>query len=351
MKFPNVVTVAQLAEFDEVIDVRSPAEFAEDHAPGAINCPVLDDAERAAIGTLYKQISPFDAKKRGAALVAKNIARHIEETFAAHGRQWRPLVYCWRGGKRTGAMAHILSEIGWHAAQLEGGYRAYRREVLAQLAELPRNYRYRVVCGATGSAKSHLLQALAAAGAQVLDLEDLARHRGSVLGNLPDEAQPAQKMFDSLVWDALRQFEPGRLVYVEAESRKIGQLQVPEALLLRMRDSPCVLIEAPLAERVGFLVGEYGHFLGDPRDLKAKLDCLAGLHSGETLTRWMQQIEEKRWDELVADLLANHYDPAYRRATLKNFAHLAEARVLRPSSLDSASIERMAAQLIAEEPA
>ena len=351
MKFPNVVTVAQLAEFDEVIDVRSPAEYAEDHAPGAINCPVLDDAERAAIGTLYKQISPFDAKKRGAALVAKNIARHIEETFAAHGRQWRPLVYCWRGGKRSGAMAHILSEIGWHAAQLEGGYRAYRREILAQLAELPRNFRYRVVCGATGSAKRRLLQALAAAGAQVLDLEDLARHRGSVLGNLPDEAQPAQKMFDSLVWDALRKFDPGRPVYVEAESRKIGQLQVPEALLLRMRDSPCVLIEAPLAERVGFLVGEYGHFLGDPRDLKAKLACLAGLHSKDTLARWMQQVEEKRWDELVADLLANHYDPAYRRATLKNFAHLAEARVLRPASLDSASIERMAAQLIAEEPA
>ena len=248
-------------------------------------------------------------------------------------------------------MAHILSEIGWHAAQLEGGYRAYRREVLAQLAELPRNYRYRVVCGATGSAKSRLLHALAAAGAQVLDLEALARHRGSVLGNLPDEAQPSQKMFDTLVWDALRKFEPGRLVYVEAESRKIGQLQVPEALLLRMRDSPCVLVEAPLAERVGFLVGEYGHFLGDPRDLKAKLDCLAGLHSKDTLARWTQQVEEQRWDELVADLLANHYDPAYRRATLKNFAHLAEARVLRPASLDSGSIERMAAQLIAEEPA
>jgi len=349
VKFPNVVTVAQLAEFDEVIDVRSPAEFAEDHAPGAINCPVLDDAERAAIGTLYKQISPFDAKKRGAALVAKNIARHIEDTFATHGRQWRPLVYCWRGGKRSGAMAHILSEIGWHAAQLEGGYRAYRREILAQLAELPQKYRYRVVCGATGSAKSRLLQALAAAGAQVLDLEALASHRGSVLGNLPDAAQPAQKMFDSLVWDALRKFDPGRVVYVEAESRKIGQLQVPEALLLRMRDSPCVLIEAPLAERVAFLVGEYGHFLGDPRDLKAKLDCLAGLHSKETLALWTQQVEEQRWDDLVAELLVNHYDPAYRRATLKNFVHLAQARTLTPSKLDPASIEQMAAQLMAEE--
>ena len=351
MKFPNVVTVAQLAEFDEVIDVRSPSEFAEDHVPGAINCPVLDDAERAAIGTMYKQVSPFDAKKRGAALVARNIARHIEEQFAAHGRTWRPLVYCWRGGKRSGAMAHILSEIGWHAAQLEGGYRAYRREILAQLALLPDKYRYRVVCGPTGSAKSRLLQALAAAGAQALDLEDLASHRGSVLGNLPEQAQPAQKMFDSLVWDALRKFDPDRVVYVEAESKKIGQLQVPDALLARMRASPCVLIEASLAERVAFLVDEYGHFLGDPQDLKAKLDCLAGLHSKDTLARWMSQVERGQWDELVADLLQNHYDPAYRRATLKNFERLAQAQVLRPAKLDAAALAQTAAQLIAEEQA
>lgn len=348
MKFPNIVSVAQINEFDTVIDVRSPAEFAEDHVPGAINCPVLDDAERAAIGTLYKQVSPFDAKKRGAALVAKNIARHIESTFLAHGRDWRPLVYCWRGGKRSGAMAYILSEIGWQAAQLEGGYRAYRRAVRAQLAELPRKYDYRVICGATGSAKSRLLQALAAAGAQVLDLEALASHRGSVLGNLPNEAQPAQKKFDSLVWDALRKFDPEHTVYVEAESRKVGQLQVPDALIERMRASPCVLIEAPLAERVAFLLREYGHFLDDPRDLKAKLTALTGLHSKETIARWAEQIERKQWSELVADLLQNHYDPAYRRATLKNFALLAQAQVLRPAKLDFRTLQILAAQLIAE---
>jgi tRNA 2-selenouridine synthase len=348
VKFPNVVTVAQLAGFDEIIDVRSPAEFAEDHVPGAINCPVLDNAERAAIGTMYKQVSPFDAKKRGAALVAKNIARHIEEKFAAHGKTWRPLVYCWRGGKRSGAMAHILSEIGWRAAQLEGGYRAYRREIVAQLAQLPDKYRYRVVCGPTGSAKSRLLQALAAAGAQALDLEDLACHRGSVLGNLPEQPQPAQKMFDSLVWDALRKFDPKRVVYVEAESKKIGQLQVPDALIARMRASPCVLIEAPLAERVAFLLREYGHFLGAPQELKAKLDCLAGLHSKDTLARWMGQVESGQWDAFVADLLANHYDPAYCRATLRNFGQLAQAQVLRPAQLDQASIEQMAAQLTAD---
>ena len=345
MKFPNVVTVAQLADFDEVIDVRSPSEFAEDHIPGAINCPVLDDTERAAIGTLYKQVSAFDAKKRGAALVAKNIAHHIESGFIAHGREWRPLVYCWRGGKRSGAMAYILSEIGWHAAQLDGGYRAYRRSILAQLAELPGRYRYRVVCGPTGNAKSRLLQALAQTGAQVLDLEGIACHRGSVLGTLPATPQPAQKMFDSLVWEGLRKFDPARDVYVEAESKKIGQLQLPDALLERMRASPCVQIEASLAERVAFLLHEYGHFLHDPQDLKAKLACLTGLHSKETIARWGAHIDREQWSELVADLLENHYDPAYRRATSRNFEQLAQAPILRPEKLDAASLAQMAAQL------
>ena len=110
-----------LAGFDAIIDVRSPAEYAEDHVPGAISAPVLDNEERARVGTLYKQVSPFDAKKLGAALVAKNIAHHIQDKFSAMPRPWRPLVYCWRGGKRSGAMAHILREIGWDAWSIEGG--------------------------------------------------------------------------------------------------------------------------------------------------------------------------------------------------------------------------------------
>src|SRR5712691_4047241 len=133
----NAVTVAQVDAFDEVIDVRSPSEFAHDHVPGAVNCPVLDDAERARVGTLYKQVSSFDAKKIGAALVSKNIARHIDQRFRSRASSWRPLVYCWRGGQRSAAMAHVLREVGWDAATLEGGYRAYRREVMAQLEALP----------------------------------------------------------------------------------------------------------------------------------------------------------------------------------------------------------------------
>ena len=214
-------------QFDAIIDVRSPAEFAEDHIPGAISAPVLDDEERAKVGTLYKQVSAFDAKKLGAALLAKNFARHVENLFKDKEQTWRPLVYCWRGGKRSGAAAHILREIGWNADTLEGGYKAYRRWVVQQLEEIPQQLEWRVIHGPTGSGKSRLLSALKAAGAQVLDLEDLAAHRGSVLGNLPGRPQPSQKMFESLLLQKISSLQLEKPVYVEGESKKIGQLQVP----------------------------------------------------------------------------------------------------------------------------
>ncbi|MGH8682713.1 MAG: tRNA 2-selenouridine(34) synthase MnmH [Burkholderiales bacterium] len=345
MRFPESISVREIDLFGEVIDVRSPSEFAEDHVPRAANHPVLDDAERAEVGTMYKQISPFDSKKRGAALVARNIARHLEQTFVQRDRSWRPLVYCWRGGERSGAMVHVLRKIGWQAAQLQGGYKAYRREVLAQLERLPREYRYRVVCGETGSAKSRLLEALAAQGAQVLDLEGLACHRGSVLGSLPDEPQPSQKLFETRLWDALRKLDPRTPVFVEAESKKIGQLQVPDALLETMRAGECVRVEAPLAARVRFLIAEYGHFLADPAQLKAQLDCLAGLHGREAIGAWRALADRGEWEQLVEALLVAHYDPAYRRSTQKNYAGLAAARVLRPGDLSAAAIAGLAEAL------
>jgi len=346
LKHASIATVAQLDQFDEIIDTRSPAEFAQDHVPGAGNFWVLDDAERTRVGTIYKQVSPFDAKKLGAALVSRNIARHIESDFANRPRDWRPLVYCWRGGKRSGAMAHVLREIGWHAATLEGGYRAYRREVVAQLDALPRRFDYLVVCGATGSGKSRLLERLAARGAQVLDLERMACHRGSVLGDLPDEPQPPQKMFDSLLWDALRKFDAARPVYVEAESRKIGQLQAPAALLEHMREGRCIRIEASLSERVRFLIDEYRHFLEDPATLKEKLACLASLYGREVIHRWLAQVDARAWEELVADLLVNHYDPAYRRSTLRNYPDLDGARILKLDRLSPEAIDAAVSNLL-----
>src|SRR5882672_2759972 len=141
------------SSFDTIIDCRSPAEFGADHIPGAISAPVLDDDERAQVGTLYKQVSQFDAKKLGAALLAKNVAHHVETLFKDRAKDWRPLVYCWRGGKRSGAMAHVLREIGWDAQTLQGGYKAYRRWVVAQLEEIPSKIRFTVVHGPTGSGK------------------------------------------------------------------------------------------------------------------------------------------------------------------------------------------------------
>ena len=314
-----------------------------------MNCPVLSNEERARVGTAYKQISPFDARKVGAALVAKNVAWHLETHFASRDQHWKPLIYCWRGGKRSGSMTLILREVGWDAASLYGGYQGYRRAMLAQLEELPMRYAYRVICGPTGSGKSRLLQTLAAHGAQVLDLEALARHRGSVLGDLPGDPQPAQKMFESLIWSALRKFDGARPVFVEAESRKIGALRVPEVLLERMRESSCVRIEAPAALRVQFLIAEYRHFLAEPAWLKTQLLRLTALHSKATVTRWIAQIDAGEWELLVGNLLAAHYDPAYLHSMEKNYPGLAEASLLNVACLDETGFRHGAAALLEAE--
>jgi len=350
LKRLDAVTVAQLDAFDEVIDVRSPAEFALDHVPSAVNCPVLDDSERAHVGTLYKQISPFDAKKIGAALVAKNIARHIDEHFRGRAHGWRPLVYCWRGGQRSAAMAYVLRQVGWDAATLEGGYRAYRHEVIEQLERMPQGFRFEVVCGATGSGKSRFLAALAAQGAQVLDLERLARHRGSLLGELPGEPQPSQKMFDSWVWSALKHLDPARPVFVEAESKKIGQLQVPARLLERMREGECLRLDVPLPERVRFLIEEYRHFLDEPAALKEKLQCLTSRYGRAVIGRWLAQTDAGAWRELVADLLVTHYDPSYLRAAAQNYLHYDEAQALSLTRLDQTAMAQAAGELLKARP-
>lgn len=338
---PRAATVAQLSEFDEIIDVRSESEYADDHIPGAVSCPVLDDRQRAEVGTLYKQ-SSFDAKKIGAALVSANIARHLAERFQDRPRDWRPLVYCWRGGGRSGALAHVMAQIGWRVGRLDGGYRAYRRTVLDELATLPARFQWRVVCGMTGTGKSRLLRELAARGCQVLDLEALARHRGSVLGHLPDAPQPTQKMFESLVWEALHRLTPDRPVFVEAESRKVGNVRVPEAVIDAMWTSPCVQLEAAIPLRIALLKEEYVHFLDAPERLNAQLDCLVALHGHDTVARWKSAALAGHFDALVSELLVSHYDPAYTRSTLKHYPQLADAPRFVLDGTDDAAFARLA---------
>lgn len=314
----------RLASFDAVIDARSESEYAEDRLPGAINWPSLSDAERALVGTVYKQVSPFAARKRGAVLVARNIAAHIEREAMDKPKDWTPLVYCWRGGQRSGSLATVLGAIGFRVHLLEGGYREYRRAVIAALEELPRRFQYRVVCGVTGSGKSRLLQRLADEGLQVLDLEALANHRGSVLGLVPGSPQPGQKQFESRVWEALRGFDPGRPVIVESESKKVGDLRVPETLIECMRASPCIQLELALEARVRLLMDDYDFFVRDTETFCQRLDALRVLRGHEVVNGWQAAARAGRTAEVVRDLLVNHYDPIYRQSMKRNFAGLAQ---------------------------
>lgn len=348
---PTLISAAEAAQalddFDAVIDARSPAEFALDHLPGAQSWPVLDDEERRVVGTLHKQVSALEARKVGASLVARRIADHLEARVRDKPRDWRPLVYCWRGGQRSGSLAWFLAQIGFRTAQLQGGYKAFRAVVRQQLDELPQRLDFVVVCGRTGSGKTRLLQALARAGAQVLDLEDLACHRGSILGALPDRPQPTQKAFDNAVWQALSHFDVRRPVYIESESARIGRLQVPEALLQRFREhGRCLRVEVPDAERIRMLLQDYAFFAEDPEGFCRLLGSLVELRGREQVQRWQQAAREGRWAEVFAELMTRHYDPLYERSMAHNFRQLASARTLALEDGSGPAMDALACRLI-----
>jgi len=336
------------AGFDTLIDARSPAEFAEDHLPGAVNWPTLDDAERDRVGTLYVQDSPLAARKVGAALAARNIARHLDAHLADRPREWRPLVYCWRGGQRSGSLALVLAQIGFRTAQLQGGYKAFRARVRADLDARPARFAYRVLCGRTGSGKTRLLQALHEAGAQVLDLEGLARHRGSILGGMPGLPQPTQKRFDTLVWQALSGFDAARPVYVESESAKIGSLRVPQALLAAMHGHGQPLrIATADAARITMLLDDYRDSTLDPEPLCRLLDGLVELRGRERVAHWQALARAGRWPELVGRLMAEHYDPLYERSMQRSYPGLAQAPRIDLARGDAAEMAAAAQALIA----
>ncbi|HEX8601457.1 MAG TPA: tRNA 2-selenouridine(34) synthase MnmH [Pseudoduganella sp.] len=340
MKYPEVLHIddvlSRLNEFDTIIDARTPAEFALDHLPNAINCPVLNDEQRIVVGTLYRQAGSFEAKKVGAPMVAANIAHHIDTLWHDKPRDWKPLVYCWRGGNRSGSMALILAKIGWPAVQLEGGYKAFRNRVNADLEQAPA-LDLRVICGTTGSGKTRLLDTLESIGAQVLDLEHLAVHRGSVLGNMPCQPQPTQKAFETAIWDRLRRFDPALPVYVESESKRVGSLRVPGALMERMRASPCIALQVAREHRVQLLIEDYQHFACNAPALNAQLSYLTDLHGKDRIAQWQQMATDGRMPELVDELLVAHYDPAYTRSIDRNFTRYGEAREVALRDISPAS--------------
>lgn len=339
------VAIDQLGRFDAIIDARSPAEFAEDHLPGAINCPVLDDEERRIVGTLYATQGAFVARRIGGAMVAANLSRHLRARFSGMPERWRPLVYCWRGGLRSGSMVNWMRLVGWDAQQLAGGYKTFRRHVITRLDALAPTLELRVVCGPTGSAKSRLLRLLAEAGAQVLDLEALAVHKGSVLGQVPGQGQPTQKAFETRLWQALEPLDPARPVFVEAESRRIGRVQLPTSVLDRMRAGRCVELLAPVSARLDYLLQDYAYLGDDRAALVRQLALLRGLHANATIDQWQAWAREGALAPLFEALMVEHYDPAYARSQRGDFLRLAEAEQHALTSLDDPTLRALAQQL------
>ena len=328
---------------DAVIDVRSPAEFAEDRLPGAINLPVLDDAERARIGTIYVQDSRFLARRMGAALVARNAARHLEGWLADKPQGWHPLVHCWRGGQRSGSFAAVLAQVGWRVAVLEGGYRSWRSLVVRDLYDGPLRWPLVVLDGNTGTAKTALLHLAAARGVQVLDLEGAAHHRGSVFGADPG-GQPAQKGFESALMATLSRCDPARPVLLEAESPRIGALTLPPALWAAMRQAPRIEMTAPLAARAAYLARTYAGLGADRAGLAQTLDRLRPFHPAERIERWQALAAARQDAALAAGLMARHYDPRYAKGRAR---HSPPAEVLAADSLKPAALEGLADRLVA----
>ncbi len=347
MSTRHPVRVEDRLRFDSIIDARSPAEYALDHIPGAINCPVLDDEERAIVGTLYKQVSAFEARRVGGAMVAANLARHLRTAFADRPERWRPLVYCWRGGMRSGAMVNWMRLVGWDAQQLAGGYKSWRRHVIARLDAHAPQLQLRVLCGATGSAKTRVLQALAAQGQQVLDLEGCARHRGSVLGAWPGVAQPSQTGFETQIVDALDRLDAHRPIYIEAESARIGRLNVPQPLVQRLRASPCIEIHASAGTRLAYLLRDYANLADDPAHLAQQLGTLKELHGRQVIAQWQAWAQARDLAPLFAQLMALHYDPLYERSQSRNLYRWAQRQSVLAPDLSDAAIAALARAIAA----
>ncbi|MDO8457982.1 MAG: tRNA 2-selenouridine(34) synthase MnmH [Burkholderiaceae bacterium] len=350
---PAAEALQQLDQFDTIIDARTEAEYAEDHLPGALNWPTLNNAQRIEVGTMYKQINAFEAKKRGAAMAAINIAGHIHQHVMDKPRDWKPLTYCWRGGKRSGSLSLILSEIGFKVTIIDGGYKAFRAAVVEDIPRLAEKLDFRVVCGPTGSGKTRLLQALTAlpvpegqAAPQVLDLEALANHRSSVLGVLPGSPQPTQKAFDTLVWNALRRFDPSRPVYVESESKKVGNVAVPVSLMDKMRSSPCLNLQLPLEERVALLMEDYDFFVKDTAFFCDRLEALTMARGKVVVQGWQALARANQCEPVVRELLTLHYDPVYLQSMERNFKQYGTAKIIAPQDHSMSAIAELARSLV-----
>ena len=331
-------------KFDTIIDVRSPLEFAEDHIVGAINCPVLSDLERQKVGTIYKKESSFKAKIIGSSLTAKNIAFHIDNNFMEKKGSWQPLIYCWRGGQRSKAFSIVLSEVGWRTNQLKGGYKEYRNQVINFLDNIGPKLKITLISGKTGSAKTKILKSIENEGGQILDLEGLANHKGSLLGKIPDLIQPSQKFFESLIFNKIQKLNLKDKIYIEAESSKIGNIHIPKSIWKKMINSPRIEISANVELRAKFLVSDYDYMCNDPTLINPIIKGLKNRLSKKLFDEWTNLIDRKKWFDLTKSFLENHYDPSYSSNTIKNDRKV--IKKITATSLNNSDIKDIAKKIL-----
>lgn len=337
LQLPSYVDFPNPRKYSEIIDVRSENEYKDDHIPSAINLPVLNNQEREKVGTIYKQISTFEARKLGASLIFHNISHQLKTHFLTQDNNYVPFIYCWRGGQRSNSLGVILSQIGWQVQVLKGGYKSYRHYVNQQLETLPSQFNYKIICGLTGTGKTQILYELKRRNQQILDLEKIANHRGSLLGqewvgNL--ESQPSQKYFESLLLQAFQSFDPHQPVWVESESYKIGEVYLPPSLWKKIKESPGIEIQCSLDQRVNFLIQTYSHFIENQDLLKEKIQYLKSRYGLEKIAQWFRWIDEGKWQKFVQDLLVTHYDPAYRRSLTKIYPRMTQTLDLSDQDYD-----------------
>lgn len=287
-----------------VVDTRSPSEYRHAHIPGAVNLPLLNDVHRAAVGTAYKQQGRDAAVLLGFELVGPSFAGFVKQV-----REWTEnreiSLYCWRGGMRSGIMAWVLELAGYRVHVLKGGYKAYRTRVREQLEQtLP----LRVLGGRTGSGKTELLQALAAAGEQVIDLEALANHKGSAFGGLGQDPQPTNEHFENLLAGHIGQLDPAHPVWIENESRTIGRVKLPDSLYQAIRNAPVTELVVPDEVRRERILREYGSFpVEQLAEKTAQLHKRLGLERTRTAITALREGRLHDW----LDCILPYYDKTY----------------------------------------
>lgn len=303
----DTLNIADFLELDGLLlDVRSPGEFRSGHIPGATSFPLFSDEERAAVGTCYRQQGPHEALVLGLKYVGPKMAGFLTTADQLNPHRQTIRMHCFRGGQRSQSMAWLLRKAGHPVVVLDGGYKAYRRHLLASFEE-PQEIV--VLSGCTGSGKTAILHRLAEMGEQVVDLEGLASHRGSAFGGYHQPADLTSEMFENRLFEAWRDLDRSRAVWLEDESRSLGKVFIPHPFWLQMRAAPVVFLDVPQQARVRYLVGEYGNY--DRELLSGSVDRIAKRLGPQSHAACKEALDEGNYEEVVRITL-EYYDKAYR---------------------------------------